>query len=51
MGADMQQQNNQVSDEAVRDAWMQAIHEWLASGEAFTANRVLARRDEILAGR
>lgn len=42
------QQQTKVSDEAVRDAWMRAIHEWLDSGEAFTAKRVLARRDEIL---
>lgn len=45
------QQQTKVSDEAVRTAWLQAIREWQASGEAFTANRVLARRDEILASR
>lgn len=40
-----------VGDEAVRSAWLQAIREWQASGKAFTARRVLDRRDEILANR
>jgi hypothetical protein len=39
-----------INEEDLRAAWLQAIREWGASGEAFTANRVLARRDEILAG-
>ena len=45
------QQQTKVSDEAVRSAWTQAVREWQASGEAFTAARVLSRRDEILAQR
>lgn len=32
-------------------AWAQAVREWKASGERFSADKVLVRRDEILASR
>jgi hypothetical protein len=38
-------------NEAEQNAFAQAVREWKASGERFSAAEVLARRDEILASR
>lgn len=38
-------------DNPEQAAFAQAVHEWKASGERFSATKVLARRDEILASR
>jgi hypothetical protein len=50
MGADMNQQQtiSVAYDTPEQAAFAQAVREWKASGERFSAAKVLARRDEIL---